>query len=69
MALFGVFHDAAVLYILLWRHSLPAAALAQAAVWLSDVAFTEFEDSDLWLVVGIAGLILTFAAPMPSKGC
>jgi hypothetical protein len=68
VALFGVFRDAAVLYILLWRHSLPAAALAQVALWLSDVAFTEFEDSDLWLVAGIAGLILALAAPMLVQG-
>jgi hypothetical protein len=68
VGVFGVFGDAARLYVLLWRHSLPAAALAQLGVWAVEWAWGRAEGDAADLVVGIAGLLLYFAAPMLVQG-
>jgi hypothetical protein len=65
--LFGVFGEAARLYVLLWRHSLPAAALALGAVWLAETGFAEIEGG--WsLVLGLVALALSLTAPMLVQG-
>jgi hypothetical protein len=60
MALFGVFGDAARLYVLLWRHSLPAAALAIGAVWAAEAALDQVEGL-LAAIVGLTALLLALA--------
>jgi len=67
MALFGVFGDAARLYVLLWRHSLPAAALAIGAVWAAEAALDQVEGL-LAAIVGLTALLLALAAPMLVQG-
>jgi hypothetical protein len=67
VGLFGVFGDAARLYVLLWRHSLPAAALAIGAVWAAEVALDQTE-SLLAVFVGLTAVILALAAPMLVQG-
>ena len=67
MRLFGVFGEAARLYVLLWHHSLPAAALALGAVWLAETGFAEIEGG--WsLVLGLVALALSLTAPMLVQG-
>jgi hypothetical protein len=66
--LFGVFGDAARLYVLLWRHSLPAAVVAIGAVWAADAALDRVEGTLSAFVVGIAALIVSLAAPMLVQG-
>jgi hypothetical protein len=68
VGLFGVFGDAARLYVLLWRHSLPAAALAISAVWAAGVALERVESTLSVFVVGIAALIVGLSAPMLVQG-
>lgn len=68
MALFGVFWDATRLYLLLWRHSLPAAALAQGAVWLAELSWGELESGALGIPATLLALLLYFAAPMIVQG-
>ena len=68
MALFGVFGDAARLYVLLWRHSIPAAALAIAAVWATEVALDDVDGFLLVFVVGFGALLLGLAAPLLVQG-
>lgn len=68
MRLFGVFGDAARLYVLLWRHSLPAAAVAIGAVWAAEAALDQVE-SLLAVFVGLTALLLALAAPMLVQGC
>jgi hypothetical protein len=67
MRLFGVFGDAVRLYLLLWRHSLPAAALAQGVLWLVDSALLEAE-GDLEVLLGSLWFVLALAAPMLVQG-
>jgi hypothetical protein len=67
MALFGVFGDAARLYILLWRHSLPAAALAIGGVWAAEAVLDHVEGL-LSAIVGLTALLLALAAPMLVQG-
>jgi hypothetical protein len=68
MALFGVFWDAARLYFILWRHSLPAAALAQAAVWLAGLGWGDLDSGALAVPAAILTLVLLFAAPLLVQG-
>lgn len=68
MGLFGVFGDAARLYVLLWRHSLPAAALAEGAVWLATALLVEVDSFTLAILAGLLTLGLSFAAPMLVQG-
>jgi hypothetical protein len=68
MGLFGVFGDAARLYVLLWRHSLPAAALAIGAVWVAEIALDRVESTLSGFFLGIAVLIVALAAPMLVQG-
>jgi hypothetical protein len=69
VGLFGVFGDAARLYVLLWRHSLPAAALAAAVVWLIDSAWDRVH-LDTWLELAIAllSVLVYFSAPLVVQG-
>lgn len=68
MGLFGVFGDAARLYVLLWRHSLPAAALAIGAVWTAEMALDRVESTLSAFIVGVVALIVGLSAPMLVQG-
>jgi hypothetical protein len=66
--LFGVFGDAGRLYLLLWRHSLPVAAFAQACVWLADSSVDYVNSDAALIVIGLIAIVLTIAAPMLVQG-
>jgi hypothetical protein len=68
VGLFGVFGDAARLYVLLWRHSLPAAVVAIGTVWAAEEALTQVEGVLSVFLVGIAALIVGLSAPMLVQG-
>jgi hypothetical protein len=68
VGLFGVFGDAARLYVLLWRHSLPAAALAEAAVVLIDRSWDRVGDGTLEIPLLLVALLVYFSAPILVQG-